>query len=211
MKLDVRLSVLKKPFAEWNAAVLKEMDTRTAVIKRGWDESGMGRAMDLAESKGANCEEYRVAERMEEAGTLFEKFTMKEKADLAEALLSARFNDLMGDEVDDEVDRAFTMDELQQLDNMNHEEGAAAEGEEAATEGNYTPFLLFCCTFSTRTDVCAYSFLFCSAEGDFTWDGSDYQDIMPTLQAQGRQFHLQSLSLVDETAAVNQTNQKKRR
>jgi hypothetical protein len=94
---------------------------------------------------------------------------------------------------------------------MNHEEGAAAEGEEAATEGNYTPFLLFCCTFSTRTDVCAYSFLFCSAEGDFTWDSSDYQDIMPTLQAQGRQFHLQSLSLVDETAAVNQTNQKKRR
>ena len=180
VKLDVRLSVLKKPFAQWNAAVLEEMDKRTAVIKRGWDESGMGGGMDLVESKGADCEEFRVAERMEAAGKLFEKFTMKKKAELAEALLTARFKDLMGDEVDAEVqraaeeDRAFTMDELQQLDNMYPEEGAAAEGGGAALD-------------------------------DFTWQQPEYSALMPTLQAQGRQIHLQSLQLADETAMVDQT------
>ena len=59
------------------------MPTRTATIKRGWDESGMGKAMDLAESKAEDCEAYQAAVRMDANGDLFEKFTMKQKAKLA--------------------------------------------------------------------------------------------------------------------------------
>ena len=66
------------------------------------------------------------------------------------------------------------MDELQQLDDMHPEEGAAAESGGAALD-------------------------------DFTWQQPEYSALMPTLQAQGRQIHLQSLQLADETAMVDQT------
>ena len=79
------------------------MNERPEVINRGWDESGMGKAMQLASSKGADCEEYRIACRLQSEGRLFEKFTAKKKAELAEAVLQARFTDLMGDEVDEEI------------------------------------------------------------------------------------------------------------
>ena len=49
------------------------------------------------------------------------------------------------------------------------------------------------------------------AEGDggFTWHEPAYQDILPTLQAQGKQIHLQSLQLVDKTTTINKTQKSK--
>ena len=103
VKLDLRLSALKKPFCAWVASALEQMNERPSVIKRGWDESGMGKAMQLAGNKGADCEEFKIACKLHSEGRLFEKFTAKKKAELAEALLHARFTDLMGDEVDAEI------------------------------------------------------------------------------------------------------------
>ena len=80
------------PFCQWNSAALKEMNERPSVIKRGWDESGMGKAMLLASTQGVECEEFEIACKLEAEGQLFEKFTAKKKAELAEALLSARFS-----------------------------------------------------------------------------------------------------------------------
>ena len=100
------------------------MVERPSVIKRGWDESGMGKAMLLANTQWAECEEFESACKLEAEGQLFEKFTAKKKAELAEALLSARFSDLMGDEVEAEIkaaeaSRDFTMEELQELDELH--------------------------------------------------------------------------------------------
>ena len=121
VKLDLRLSALKKPFCAWVATALEEMNERPAVIKRGWDESGMGKAMELAATKGDDCDEFRIACKLQSEGRLFEKFTAKKKAELAEALLQARFTDLMGDEVDAEIQAArdFTMEELEQLEELH--------------------------------------------------------------------------------------------
>ena len=83
------------------------MNERPAVIKRGWDESGMGRAMLLASTQGAECDEFKIACKLETEGKLFEKFTAKKRAELAEALLQARFSDLMGDEVDAEIEQSL--------------------------------------------------------------------------------------------------------
>ena len=54
----------------------------------GWDESGMGEAMRLA-VEGKDSEEFKIAARMESRGELFEKYTMKKSANLAEKELAA--------------------------------------------------------------------------------------------------------------------------
>ena len=77
VKLDLRLNALKRPFTQWVAQALEQMQTRKEVVKRGWDESGMGKAMDLAESKGKDCEEYKIAVRLEAEGKLFEKYIIE--------------------------------------------------------------------------------------------------------------------------------------
>lgn len=64
VKLNLRLSALKKPFCQWVASALKQMNERPSMIKRGWDKSGMGKAMALAVSKGADCDEYKIACRL---------------------------------------------------------------------------------------------------------------------------------------------------
>ena len=72
---------------------------------RGWDESGMGKAMALAHDGvefNTNSAEFLEACRLQETGKLFERYTDKSNTKTAEQFMSARFDDLFGDE--DEVE-----------------------------------------------------------------------------------------------------------
>ena len=127
--------------------------------------------MELAATKGDDCDEFRIACQLQSEGRLFEKFTAKKRAELAEALLQARFTYLMGDEVEAARDlpeiqaaRDFTMEELEQLEALHD---------------------------------------------DSTWQGPEYQQILPTLRMQGTQ-HQQSLFVSDETQSVNSTQKKQK-
>ena len=90
VKLNITLSNLRPHFARWVALALKQINSHTGTIKRGWDESEMGEAIRLAVTHGKDCEEFRTAAIMDERGELFHKFTMKKSADLAEKMLSAQ-------------------------------------------------------------------------------------------------------------------------
>jgi len=46
VSVNVKLGFLNPFFTRWLAAAFKEISQRSAVIKRGWDESGMGAALD---------------------------------------------------------------------------------------------------------------------------------------------------------------------
>lgn len=48
VKLNIKLSYLKPHFCAWNAEALRQMATKRSLMLRGWDESGMGRALLLA-------------------------------------------------------------------------------------------------------------------------------------------------------------------
>ena len=104
VKLNISLTALKPHFTSWVAEALAEVNKQTATIMRGWEESGMGEAMRLAQ-QGKESEEFQVAARMHSNGELFEKFTMKKAADLAEKMLAAqqqqffKEGDLHGDAV----------------------------------------------------------------------------------------------------------------
>ena len=62
--------------------------------------------MKLAEGFNKDTPEYKEAAKMEAAGTLFEKFTSKKYADLAESVLAGTFSDLLAEEegIDIEAD-----------------------------------------------------------------------------------------------------------
>jgi hypothetical protein len=103
----------------------------------------MGKAMALAVSKGADCDEYKIACKLQSEGRLFEKFNAKKNADLAETLLQARFSDLLGDEVDAEIEAArdFTMQELQQLEELHDAPTEGAEPESIWNDVEYQEVL----------------------------------------------------------------------
>ena len=73
-------------------------------IMRGWNESGMGRAMDLAHN-GAEFDrstaEFKEALSLQAQGLLFENFTDKTKANKVEAFMTTRFQDLFDLEEED--------------------------------------------------------------------------------------------------------------
>ena len=91
VKLDVRLTTLKPHFCDWVAAALEQMAAKRDVIRRGWDESKMGRAFELISmgfSHARGSAEYQKAAALEATGGLFASFTSKKKATLAESLLA---------------------------------------------------------------------------------------------------------------------------
>ena len=55
VKLDLQLSFLKPFFCEWMANAHTKMASKQAVIQKGWDESGMGKAMTLADEANGFC------------------------------------------------------------------------------------------------------------------------------------------------------------
>ena len=79
------------------------------MIKRGWDESGMGRAMDLADEANGfdrTTPEFLEAMALQEEGRLWEKFTDKKFANIAERALQGQFDDLFGEQVSAQIDEA---------------------------------------------------------------------------------------------------------
>ena len=74
------------------------MSKETATIKRGWDLSGMGEAFDISQGDSPReSPEFQEALALNANGKLFEKFTDKKNADLAEATMCCRFFDLLGE------------------------------------------------------------------------------------------------------------------
>lgn len=82
------------------------MAQQQALMLRGWNESGMGRAMALAHD-GTNfistSAEYQEACDLHERGELWSNFTDKSggSAQRAEDLLQCRFDDLFSDDLDE--------------------------------------------------------------------------------------------------------------
>ena len=76
--LDLTLTFLKPLFCHWLSNAQSLMAERHSVIKRGWDESGMGRAMQLADEENGfdrTTPEFLEALALQEEGKLWEKFT----------------------------------------------------------------------------------------------------------------------------------------
>ena len=97
--LDLTLTFLKPLFCHWLSNAHSLMAERHSVIKRGWDESGMGRAMELADEENGfdrTTPEFLEALALQEEGTLWEKFTDKKFANIAETALQGQFDDLFG-------------------------------------------------------------------------------------------------------------------
>ena len=142
VRLNVTLKALRPHFTRWVAKALAAVSEMKCAMMRGWEESQMAEGMRLA-AKGRVTEEFKMAEQMEKNGTLFQKYTMKKAAELAEELLSAQHQRFLSDEFRngdlnsaecaaeiehgpagiirspaDVRDGDFTMDELEQLDDM---------------------------------------------------------------------------------------------
>ena len=104
-KLDIRLSTLKPHFCSWLQLAFIAMSEKQAIIlKKGWAESGMGMALDLAQLESGefngNSPEFKEAEVLQEKGFLFERFTDKTACAKTEKILAARFTDLFEPEGD---------------------------------------------------------------------------------------------------------------
>ena len=65
------------------------MADKQELIMRGWNDSGMGKAFALYK-EGESSAEYQKAKELEAEGKLFERFTMKKQAQLAESVLAGR-------------------------------------------------------------------------------------------------------------------------
>lgn len=100
LKLDVRLSFLKPHFTRWLAEAHSQMAANPGLIESGWMQSGMGEAFKLAKGFSKDTAMYKEAKKLNDAGMLFEKFTSKRNADLAEKVLASNFADLLEDDPD---------------------------------------------------------------------------------------------------------------
>jgi len=115
VKLNIKLTYLKPHFCAWINQALRERSSeehQQIIVKRGWDESGMGMAFKFATDETGqftkNTVEYREAAVLEASGKLFENMTGKKKADLAEKLLTGHFEDIF--EAEAEIDSSVKPD-----------------------------------------------------------------------------------------------------
>jgi hypothetical protein len=160
------------------------MNEKPATIMRGWDESGMGEAFRLAEGFNKDTDEFIQAQKMNDEGKLFIKFTAKKSTDLAESLLAAQaqrfFNegDLMGDQVEAQIEHG--------------PDGRAAPlVSEVASDWAAVE------TELEALDVEEY-------DDGLVWHEPEYQGMLAALAPQGR-AHQQSLEqiFIDETDKTN--------
>ena len=92
------------------------MASKPTAGRRGWNESKMGLAMDIAERTGFSKEspEFLKAADMEAKKELFPSHTMKKGAAKVDHAAAARFVDLLGDEdslVEDDCEVVLCDDE----------------------------------------------------------------------------------------------------
>jgi len=125
-KLDIRLSTLKPLFCSWLHYALTAMESKQDVlIKKGWNESGMGMAMDLAQLETGEFDEesseFQEAEILQAKGLLFEKFTDKTAAAKTEQILAARFTDLF--DADEDTNQGVKPDEPEPALHATSQEG----------------------------------------------------------------------------------------
>ena len=135
--LDLTLSFLKPHFCEWLSNAHAKMAHRHSVIKRGWDESGMGRAMDLADEANGfdrTTPEFLEAMALQEEGRLWEKFTDKKFANIAERALQGQFDDLFGEQVSAQIDEAQCIDDVPVVVTEAGPVGGDPVGDEAVLE-----------------------------------------------------------------------------
>lgn len=71
-------------------------------MMRGWNESGFGQAFEIARDLGCNSPEFKHAKVLNIRGLLFEKFTHKKRASVAEQFMQSRYEELMVNNTDDE-------------------------------------------------------------------------------------------------------------
>ena len=101
VQLNVKMSYLKPRFVNWVANALKKMGMEKETIMRGWNESGMGAAMDLShDGTEFNTEspEYAEACRLQAEGKLFVKLTNKTTAGSVERLMGDYMSEIFAPE-----------------------------------------------------------------------------------------------------------------
>lgn len=89
VKLDVRLRSLRPLLTEFLSRAMAHMADKQQLIMRGWNDSGMGKAFVMYK-EGESSAEFQKAKQLEAEGKLFEQFTMKKQAQLAESVLAGR-------------------------------------------------------------------------------------------------------------------------
>jgi hypothetical protein len=111
VKLNVSLTHLRPHFCYWVRDALEMMASKQNLIYRGWTDSGMGQALELAHGRetdsgfvfNTESELYLEAVKLNDMGKLFENFTAKLGSAGAEKFLAGRFSDLFSSEVETDI------------------------------------------------------------------------------------------------------------
>ena len=113
VELNISLTYLRPLMVKWLAKAHERMSKEHATIKRGWDLSGMGEAFHISQGDSPReSPEFKEAEALNANGKLFEKFTDKKNADLAEITMRSRFFDLLGESRGDQDVEDVEADEI---------------------------------------------------------------------------------------------------
>ena len=84
------MTALRPLLTEFLSKAMSHMADKQELIMRGWNDSGMGKALALYK-EGESSAEFQKAKKLEAEGKLFEKFTMKKQAQLSESVLAGRW------------------------------------------------------------------------------------------------------------------------
>ena len=101
VELNVKLSHLRPHFCRWVASALRSIGNMHSTISRGWRESGMEKAMELAEGFKQDTAEYIEANELNKKGELFQKHVGKKSGELADKVMAGIFKDIMEENIDD--------------------------------------------------------------------------------------------------------------
>ena len=102
VKLNLELNYLKPFFCGWLASSLAKMASNKDVILRGWNESGMGLALSLAQDANGTFNrtspEFVEAARLQAAGELSKALSGKKGGASLDRSLQVSFDDLFAAE-----------------------------------------------------------------------------------------------------------------
>ena len=113
VQLNLSMTFLCPLLVKWLAKAHERMSKETAIIKQGWDLSGMGEAFDISQGDSPHeSPEFQEALALNANGKFFEKFTDKKNADLDEATMRCHFFDLLGESQGDQDVEDVEADEM---------------------------------------------------------------------------------------------------